>query len=262
MAPAWCARPSPIGTPSSSVHTPIVACSSARHIRMKPLVMQLRRSAAGCEPARLQDGGEHHGVAQHAVIELHGERVLEQVEIPGRGFAEAARHEGAVDQRPGVVAEPCVDSGDKSARQDLEIDQREHHAGDPRRRGRARSRRSFAFTPEVEDEPQRVAEDGDGDAEMRRQPVLAHIDTGDEAALHHVPAERALQPAEHEQSEQPRQQCARYVAGEPEGEEGHKEGDADQAAEEAMSPFPPIDGLELIEAHAALLSSRYSGIFW
>ena len=38
---------------------------------------------------------------------------------------------------------------------------------------------------------------------------------------------------------------------EPEGEEGHKEGDADQAAEEAMAPFPPIDGLELIEAHAA-----------
>ena len=58
-------------------------------------------------------------------------------------------------------------------------------------------------------------------------------------------------PPSSEQSEQPRQECARYVSREPEGEEGHKEGDADQAPEEAMAPFPPIDGLELIEAHAA-----------
>src|SRR6185369_130411 len=108
---------------------------------------------------------------------------------------------------------------------------------DPCRRRRARSRRSFALASEVEDEPQRIAEDGDGEAEMRRQSVLAHIDTGDQAALHHVPAERALQPAEREESEQPRQQCSRYESCEPEGEEG----DADQAAEEAMAPLPPID---------------------
>ena len=44
---------------------------------------ELRRFAAKREPARLQDRGEHHGIAEHAVIELHGERVLEQVQIPG-----------------------------------------------------------------------------------------------------------------------------------------------------------------------------------
>ena len=45
---------------------------------------------------------------------------------------------------------------------------------------------------------------------------------------------------------------ARNVAREPEDDEGHEEGGADQPAEKAMRPFPPIDGLELFQAHAAL----------
>ena len=36
---------------------------------------------------------------------------------------------------------------------------------------------------------------------MQRQPVLADIDAIDEAGLHHVPADGALHPAEHQQSE-------------------------------------------------------------
>ncbi len=105
---------------------------------------------------------------------------------------------------------------------------------------------------EPEQEPERVAEDRQRHAEMGGEPVLADIGAVHEPALHHVPAERALEASEHEQAEKPRQQRARDVAGDQKAEERHEEGKADEAAEEAMRPFPPEDGLELIEAHAAL----------
>ena len=105
---------------------------------------------------------------------------------------------------------------------------------------------------ETEQEPERVAEDQQRHAEMRREPVLADIGAVDEAALHHVPADRALKSAEHEQADQSGQQRARDIAREPEHDEGHEEGGADQPAEKAMRPFPPIDGLEVLQAHAAL----------
>ena len=76
---------------------------------------------------------------------------------------------------------------------------------------------------------------------MRRQPVLADIGAIDEARFHHVPAERALQPAEHENDCEPRQEARFEPAGEPEEQERDKKGDADEAAKQAMSPLPPID---------------------
>ena len=45
---------------------------------------------------------------------------------------------------------------------------------------------------ETEQEPERVAEDEQRHAEMRGEPVLADVGAIDEAALHHVPADRAL----------------------------------------------------------------------
>ncbi len=48
------------------------------------------------------------------------------------------------------------------------------------------------------------------------------------------------------------------IPGEPEHHERHEERGADQPAEEPMRPFPPIDGLELVDAHAVL----ELGIFW
>ena len=106
---------------------------------------------------------------------------------------------------------------------------------------------------EPEQEPQRVAEDDDGDAEMGREPVLADVEAIDETALHHVPADGALNAAKREQAEQPWQERLRDEAQKPEHDKGHEEDDADEAAKEAVGPLPPVDGLELIEAHAALL---------
>ncbi len=162
-------------------------------------------------------------------------------------------HEGAVDQRPGVEAHAGIEPGDQRASQHLHEDQREHGPGDPcRARDAGAARRASVRSREAEQQPERVAENEQRDAEMRGEPVLADIGTLDQPALHHVPADRALKSAEHEQADQPRQQRTRDIAGEPEHDEGHEEGDADQPAEKAMRPFPPIDGLELLEAHAAL----------
>ncbi len=87
---------------------------------------------------------------------------------------------------------------------------------------------------------------------MRGEPVLAHIGAIVEPALHHVPAERALKTAKNEQADEPRQKRRRDVARDPEHDEGHEEGNTDQPPKEPMRPFPPIDGLEFFEAHAAL----------
>ena len=129
----------------------------------------------------------------------------------------------------------------------------EHDAPDPDRAPRVRhGARGQPLAAEAEQEPERVAEDRKGNAEMRGEPVLADIGAVDETALHHVPADGALEAAENEESDQPRQKRARDIAEKPEADEWHEKSDADQPAEKAMRPFPPIDGLELVEAHAAL----------
>ena len=60
-------------------------------------------------------------ISDHAVLELHGERVLEKI-APGR-FDEPQpfrrRHEGAIDRRPGVVDETRIETGNQRAEIDL-----------------------------------------------------------------------------------------------------------------------------------------------
>src|SRR5680860_1732985 len=79
---------------------------------------------------------------------------------------------------------------------------------------------------------------------MSGEPVLADIDPVNETAFDHVPAKPALDATEDEQTQEARQQRARDIARDAEADEGQKEDDADEAAEKAMRPFPPIDGLE------------------
>jgi hypothetical protein len=74
--------------------------------------------------------GDDH-IAQHAVVKLHGERILEKVEIPGRGLAETIRHEGAVDQRPGVEAKAGIETSDKGTGKKLQEHQQENCPGNP-----------------------------------------------------------------------------------------------------------------------------------
>ena len=62
---------------------------------------------------------------------------------------------------------------------------------------------------------------------MRRQAVLADIGSIDKARLDHIPAERALKPAEDENDAEPRQQAPLKPAGEPEEQEWGEKDDTD-----------------------------------
>ncbi len=60
-------------------------------------------------------------IGDHAVLKLHGERILEEI-APGR-FDEPQpfrrRHESAIDRRPGIVDETSIKTGDQRAEIDL-----------------------------------------------------------------------------------------------------------------------------------------------
>jgi hypothetical protein len=83
-----------------------------------------------------------------------------------------------------------------------------------------------------------------------RQAVLADVGAFNQAGHHHVPAKCALQAAQHEQAKQAGQLRAFQPAGQPEEHQRYEERDADEAAQEAVPPFPPIDELEVFQAHA------------
>ena len=83
---------------------------------------------------------------------------------------------------------------------------------------------------------------------MRRQPVLADVDALDQPGRHHPPADRALQAAEHQQSDQLRLKRALDAAGRPEEQQRQREDEADAARQDAVRPFPPEDRLERVEA--------------
>jgi hypothetical protein len=116
------------------------------------------------------------------------------------------------------------------------------------RRGISRSDRH----DQAEGDPQRHRVDRQGQREMRHQPVLADFDAVGEAAFDHVPAEHPLRrPKRENPSEGPRK-AARNAAATQEIKERQGIGEADQPAPQAVDVFPPIDRLELDEAHAGV----------
>ena len=211
-----------------------------------------RRGALQRKPQELAERRGDDRVTQHAVVELDGQRILKQVQIPGRGLPEAGRHEGAIDERPGVVAHAGIEARNQRPRQHLHEDEGQHGARHPHGTSPAQGRGCSPGHAKAEQEPERRAENDKSKAEMRGEPILAHIGAKVEAALHHVPAERALKTAKNEQADETRQKRRRDVARRPEHDKGHQEGNTDQPPKEPMRPFPPINGLEFFEAHAAL----------
>ena len=87
---------------------------------------------------------------------------------------------------------------------------------------------------------------------MRRQPILRDFDAVGEAGGDHPPADATLQRAEPENEPQRRPQRRFHPAAPQEPEKRQQKRHADQPAEQAMRPFPPIDGLELRETHAGI----------
>ena len=102
---------------------------------------------------------------------------------------------------------------------------------------------------EREPDPEHRREDREREAEVRGQPELRHPRVVDEPALHHVPAHRALQAAQHEDAEELPRMAGRNVAPRDEPQQRDEKHDADQAPEQAMEVLPPEDALEPGERH-------------
>ncbi len=104
---------------------------------------QNERAARRRRVARLKDmeqrQREQH-VGAEAMIELHGQRVLEQVAPPRRLKQQARRKQVPVHQRPGVEREPGIEAGDNAAEEDLNERQHDDGRGDAANRMRRRRR--------------------------------------------------------------------------------------------------------------------------
>ena len=128
IAIAWCAMARGSGTTKMSVKMPSIACSGDGEPQDHRAGGMLAR-LPGVD--RVQAGDQPDRVGEHPVVELHGERVLEQIAPPRRLEPQAARlrDERAVDLRPGVEAHAGVEACDQRA----EIDLRQHQHGDEQR---------------------------------------------------------------------------------------------------------------------------------
>jgi hypothetical protein len=106
--------------------------------------------------------------------------------------------------------------------------------------------------PQGEHLPENRRVEGDSEAEVRREPVLGHGGTVDEAALDHVPAEQPLAATENEQQQQARPQPRTQATAQGKVREREQEQQADQASEHAVQVLVHEDHAELVEAHAAV----------
>ena len=113
--------------------------------------------------------------------------------------------------------------------------------------------------PQQEHVPRKEAKDHKGQPQMRRQPVGGHIQHSvPQPAGHHPPANRALQTAQSTQQQQSRCPSSRNAFRCPEKQEPSAPNQPDHAAQLPMPPFPPVDELELGQAHAFILKL----VFW
>src|SRR5687767_6090239 len=85
---------------------------------------------------------------------------------------------------------------------------------------------------------------------MQGEPHGAYFGIVDEARLHHVPADSALQRAKQKDAaELPRERAVQFFLHE-EINVGKKKDNPDQAREQPVDVFPPEDALETFERHA------------
>ena len=87
---------------------------------------------------------------------------------------------------------------------------------------------------------------------MGGEAILADIGALDEAGRDHPPADAALHRAQRQKTGKPRLQERLQPARQPEEGQGQGEDDADAPRQKPVRPFPPIDRLERIEAHAPI----------
>ncbi len=191
-------------------------------------------------------------IGGHAVLELHGERVVEQIAPPRllEPQPRRRRNEGAVDLGPGVVHPARPQARDQRAEIKLDESQgQQSHAGDlqPHRDSRAADARLIRRSVQTIE------------AKMIRASIRCvasrYCDTSvrcGQARSDHPPADRALQRAKGEDHPQPPLQLSAKRAAPQEVQERQQIDRADHAPEQPVAPFPPEDGLELRKAHAGV----------
>ena len=192
---------------------------------------------------------DEQGVGAEPVDELHGLGIFEQV-APGRlDDKQIARYRLTVHQRPGVVAQPRIQPGDQPAEKYLAKHGEQEKAGEFL--GEPVGRR-LAVRRQAARHHHDRGEDTAGQRQVDGKPVLADVDAVDEARCHHPPADRPLQSAKQQQTDQFRRQAALNAAGRPEEQQGQPEHEADAARQDSVGPLPPEDPLEPVEAHALI----------
>jgi hypothetical protein len=95
-------------------------------------------------------------------------------------------------------------------------------------------------------------EDRERDPQVRREPHRVDLRVVDQPGLHHDPAHRALQAAEHEDRPEPERGRAVQLLRQLEKEQGQKKNEADHPGEQAVDVLPPEDALEALEGHAGV----------
>lgn len=226
-----------------------------------------------------EDGAEGGG-GEDAVVELDQARVLEHVAPPQVGRVFLARVELVPELGPGrrqaqahlgelVVDEPGVEPGDEGARQDGGEDKdgkgRNGAAeggdggaleggGELQGGGRVGEQAACAQDAEADEEHPGVADEGGG--EVGGEPVLGDAGVGAggeqvvlEAGLDHPPADEALEADEGGDAGEVGGDGGGDAAAGDEVGGGGDEGQADEAAPQAVRPLHVVDLLELLDVH-------------
>ncbi len=189
-------------------------------------------------------------VGADPVDELHGLRVLEDIDPPGVLQEKIGRDPRAIHQRPGIVAEARIEPGNQRAEIDLEQAHDCDDGGHPTRT--IRRRRIIGMRTKAALDPHAGGEDQTGDDEVGRQPVLTDFGPLHQTGRNHPPADKTLEATERQNAEQRPAQPAFDPTRQPEEGERHGEDDADGARQQPVRPFPPEDRLELADGHAVV----------
>ncbi len=186
------------------------------------------------------------------MTELHRERVVEEV-APPRHLEEqprGGRNDGAVDRRPGIEDAPGPQARHQGAEIELQEHKGEQHCrSETQPRGDDEAGRGLQPAQRPDDRRKNHQRQD----QMRGETILRDFDPSGEPRGHHPPADRALQPAKPENDPQPALEIAALQPAPPQKpQEGQQIDPADHAPQQPVAPFPPEDGLELVEAHAVV----------
>ena len=176
-------------------------------------------------------------------------RVVGEREEGAFGPVDPGRHQLPVHQRPVGGDLAGAEAGDPRAEHQLDEQDSER---DQRGAGEASGARLRVAgkRAQIERGPQQCRHQEQGQKQMRRQAIGTDFGAAFKARYDHQPADQPLHPAEHEQDSQTRP-VARWNLPLPrEPQQGQREHQPDDPAEQAVDPFPEEDELEPVQGHS------------